>query len=246
MPNGDIIRQYPESGNNPATSGGIAWRQILCLDAAAANTPGWWVPWYPFRNGSIQLSQAGGTPAGTVSLYTSNAAQMPANGYNITVGGTPHTGDVCTINVNGGGFIYSGSYAVVGGDTTTTIATKLVAALQAALNNAEQPQYPQFGAINASLITVSNGGANPTAVVTVLTTAPQLYFDLTSSVSGASATTTLTNASLDTTAAGALVAPTLTAPGSVQFMNVGTWIKANLTGYSGPGSITAVCQGVSP
>jgi phage tail sheath gpL-like len=168
-----------------------------------------------------------------VQLLGSNASQEPANLYTVTVGGTVTSTDVLTLTfanpniVNGTEAV---AYTAQGGDTTTTIAAALAAAINAdtILNGLG---ITATSAVAVVTVTYPNGvqpgqeGGSPTEPATQNVTV------ITGSLSGgATETLAVANASVGTNIGIALTALGIT-PFSI--LPPPRWIKAVVNTFTG-------------
>lgn len=244
VPNGEILRQ---NIGNPSQAQGVAESQILLLDDVAANDPGIWVPWSPFRNGSIEVSKSTGTAmVATISLMVSNAKLQPANSWQLTLGGTVTTGDVITVNINDGNFIngcIQAVYTVLVSDTTLDLVTTgLAAAINAAIATAiGKSNYLSFN-LSPSLVYIASDSAAHTININWRSPLGSLTVSRTLS---AGASETLAIAAYDYGEGQIVPGCALTALGIVAFDHPATWMKAKCTGYSA-GVLSAIVQGNLP
>jgi hypothetical protein len=259
MPNGDLVLGWPEV---PSKANGIAYRQQKLLDAVTANDVGLWVPWYPFHKGSFEVDASSGTLTGTVALKFSNSAEMPANGFTVTVGGSVTTGDKMTVTLTSPEFsqgIITASYTAVAGDTVDTVAAGLAAALVAAISaELTSPIVPPYepsdsiiqGTVTpeqqaaAGAIKVTN--ASSTAVIVIAWYTPIYTPALKSSVS-AGATETLTDAQYDDGSGYTPAGCSVTSASLTTFDVPAMWIKSPLSGYnSSSDAVSCILYGVLP
>jgi hypothetical protein len=128
------------------------------IDGATGVQEGVWIDVRQAKYASVSIE---GTFTGlTGNIYGSNLPAMPLNQYGVTVAGTVTTNDVVTLtftNANLPGGSASVSHTSVGGDTVTTIAAALVAAINA----------------SAALQAVGIAATNLAGVITV--TYPSVY-----------------------------------------------------------------------
>ena len=240
MPNGQVLLSNPEF---PLSTEGTAVLQLLLLDKEDQVSPGYWMPWAPFHKGSFEVTN---TFTGTAKLKTSNAAECPPNIIQLTVGGTPHTGDILRVAIDCSS-LYLGqlvaTYTVINGDTLDTITAKLITAINAAIalqvNTVNDTQAVNLA---ASSILVESGGSH---LINIQYGYPLPPLTVTLSVTGPSHTTTLVGAPYDNGDGFDVANCSLTAPGVVQFDACGTWIKAYVSAIS-DGEITAIVQGNIP
>ncbi len=244
MPNGDLIQGYPENSNIVS---GMANRQVLMLDAISAVDVGTWIDMRPFRQGSLELTTTG-TWSATVNLLVSNAHQMPGNGFTVTVGGTPATGDILAITIGSPVFYNSGVtgvYTVQAGDSTTNIATGLAASLLAAIQASANHQF--FGEASRGLV----GTLACTSLSNVVTIISQYPFPAgTTPVTcrttlSPGATETLTVAQYDSGLGSLVPNCSFTGPSFQSFSICASWIKVACPTFS-TGPITAIAQFVLP
>lgn len=216
----------------------------LLDSVTAAPAEGIWLPAQFLKNMSVEVTGSGSGQS--VQLYGSNALAEPGNQQTITIGGTVATGDVLTlafksavagtINVN---------YTTVGGDTTSTIATALAAAINANATLATDLGVSASAA--SAVITVSWPSETPAAAAdnvpagfnsSVTQPLPANFLSVTGSTTG-SEIFTIANGST-----GTAVGSAITANGVTQFAgNALRWIKARLTALTS-GSVTINFYGV--
>ncbi len=207
----------------------------LIRSVTAAPYEGLWIPamWSKFH--SIELSSASSFSAASVGIYAADDYATPPNEYTVTVGGTITAADVASITLSNPNFrngTETVSYTVQAGDTTSTIATALAAAINA----------------DATLAAVLITATASAAVVTVsYPTIPSGTFDniqnlplgnfttLSTNVTG-SATETLTVA----VGTNGTLMQTITAPSFVNLQFSCRWIKARLTTLTGSNAIIDV------
>lgn len=176
--------------------------------------------------------EVGGTfSALSIQLLGSNSPSEPINQYTMTVGGTVTTSDVLTLtfaNPNLPAGTKAVAYTTIGGDTTTTIATALTAAINA------DTSLQRLGLLATSVgavvtITYPNGyvggqeggsPSDPASQNTTIVTA--------SKNGGASETLTVANASV-----GQNVGAAITAVGFTQLAILPKWIKAVVNTFTG-------------
>jgi hypothetical protein len=241
MTNGQVNRAYPEVAG---TIDGVGSRQLILLDAQSGGTsPGYWMPWAPFHKGSFEVT---GTFVGTVNMLISNAKDQPFNSYELTIGGTVHTGDIITVVVNSFAFLngkVTVVYTVLSTDTTLAIlTTSLIAAIDAAIT-AQANMVALGRSVNLAASQIGAVAGTTTTTINVQWTYPFPPLTVTAAVTGAGATTTIASAPFDDGGGFAVTACTVTAPGNVQFDAIGTWIKADISAYSSDtGGITAIVQ----
>src|ERR1700693_4226395 len=177
---------YPEAGS---FNGPFSIDARLADAISAAGFEGLWTPCGPAKIASLEVG--GVFSALTMNVFATNGPDMPLNTYTITVGGTVTTSDPLTLNFanpNLPGGTAPAAYTAIGGDTTTTIATGLAAAI----NASTALKGVQIGATsNGSLVTIQFPSAVPAPGTSPGAPPPANPTAITATVGG-SATETLT------------------------------------------------------
>lgn len=258
MPNGQILvggQVVASSIIELMRSAGNISAEFLLLDGITAADKGIWVPFSPFRNGTFEVTD-GGAMSGTIVLKGSNAPVQPPNGWTVTVAGTPAAGDVLTLTItcpllfNGNA---TASYTVQAGDSTTTIATGLAAAMNAAATVAPTGANATLGQQKSNLQygqEISNvaGCFNVTSSSAVISVLWQSFLNAPVSLQkalSAGATETLTIAQYDDGEGFEIASCSLTAPGQVVFNEPCQWIKAYTSAYTS-GTLSANVWATAP
>jgi hypothetical protein len=240
-----IIEIMRAAGDVPA--------KFQLLDGITAADVGIWVPFAPFSNGTFEVSSTG---TATIALKGSNGSIQPPNGWTVTVGGSAGTGDVLTLTItcpllfNGNA---TASYTVLAGDTTTTIATGLAAAMNAVASTPPTGANVNLGSQLSNLQygqEISNvaGQFQVTSSSAVITVIWQAFLNTPVSLQktlSAGATETLTIAQYDSGAGNVIAGCTFTASGEAVFNQPCAWIKAYTTAYSS-GTISANVWATTP
>lgn len=216
----------------------------LLLDAAAvAGTEGLWLPTRFAKTGSIEF--AGSMTTMSASILGTNQMGEPLNQYTLTIGGTVTTNDIVTItaaNPNAAGGTVAVPYPAIGGDTTTTIATKLTALINA-----------NIGMAGLGVTATSAGAVITTSFPSIW---PQgnaevpvysVFFGNTTTFTGASSgssTETVTVAPVTTI--GSAIGSAVTALGITALSILPRWMRVRLTTLTGGGAnITATFSGAA-
>lgn len=146
---------------------------LLPPGLAAAPFEGPWIPITGAKNASLEV--AGTIGGGTLSLQlvgTNDPAVAAINNYTITIGGTITNGDTVTATFTNPGLPTAGesvTVPVVTADTTTTIAAKMAAAINAdaALNALGITATSAVAVVTVTFPSIAPGtgsaGAPPTA-----------------------------------------------------------------------------------
>ena len=121
--------------DSPAYGGPYGLNAPLFADIAAAEYEGLWTPLFGVKSASLEIN--GKMDSLSCQLYGTNV-ENPLNGYIVTVAGSPAAGDIPTITFNSpnlpNGTPVVVSHTLVSGDTATTAAVALVAAINSNLN----------------------------------------------------------------------------------------------------------------
>jgi hypothetical protein len=223
-------------------NGPFSLSSLLLDSVTAAGYEGVWVPTKFLKYATVEVE--GSFSSLSISLYGTNLDSVGAVNQNVlTIGGSVTASDVITLtfaNANLAGGTEAVAYTAHGGDTTTTIATALAAAINAdanlkalgfaATSNAAVvtvtfPSIPQSGEL---LSPSSPGSSNATRI--------------TSSVSGSATETIAITAGSN----GTLLGSAITAAGLTSLANYLSlrYIKARLTTLTGSNaSVSAALQG---
>lgn len=229
----DALSNYQSAPYN-----GVFSQNSLLIDAiSAAPYEGLWVSAQFLKNACIETEGTFGSMS--FQLYGTNLDSVGAvNQYTATIGGSVTTGDVVTLKILSGN-IHAGSesvsYTTVGGDTTTTIATALAAAINAdtVLNSIGVQATSAAAVITITFPSaVSNINATPSSPFL------QNQITISSTVSG-SATETVTVA---VGSNGIAIGSAITSKSLTNISPIPKYIKARLTAVSG-GNATVALQG---
>lgn len=203
----------------------------LLMDAAPAKpVEGCWVPLFGAKLATLELS--GSMDSLGLDVFGSNALEDPGNSYSITIAGSVTVDDVVSLDITNSNLPagISVSHTSVGGDTATTIATALVAAINASsvLAGLSIRATNALGVITLAFPSFAPqpGAGNPSAPALANNTL------VAGSVSG-SATETI---AIAVGTNGIKIGSTLAAFGLTALTVVPRWVKARLTTLTGTGA----------